>query len=161
MDILTTNWTQKIQSNPVANCILNSNKFTLKNYRVATATRLTMFNTLNLMGPQYKRSRSFDGLPQEEDLEKRVLAKIAKPTEEEVLNINKNRFNGYGILPAKYVIYDSDDDEHDVEVPDYWANTYVQDYVNIEHPKERMCYVSALSSTPLQIKPPSVFFSDV
>ena len=44
---------------------------------------------------------------------------------------------------------------------DMWANVYVDDYINIHHPKIRFDYISALASRPLQIKPPSVFFSDV
>ena len=43
-----------------------------------------------------------------------------------------------------------------------WDNTYVKDYLNIHHPKLLPdYYIQALKQQPLQIKPPSVFFSDV
>ena len=42
-----------------------------------------------------------------------------------------------------------------------WANVFVDDYIHIHHPKIRHDYVSALAGRGLQIKPPSVFFSDV
>ena len=44
---------------------------------------------------------------------------------------------------------------------DYWANCYVKDFINIQHPKLRNCHVSALSTRQVDIKPPSVFFSDI
>ena len=44
---------------------------------------------------------------------------------------------------------------------DMWANTYVDDYINIHHSKIRHDYISLITGRPLQIKPPSVFFSDV
>ena len=61
-----------------------------------------------------------------------------------------------------------DEDEYELALSyeelqggDMWANTYVNDYINIHHPKIRMDYVTALTGRPLQIKQPSVFFSDV
>ena len=43
-----------------------------------------------------------------------------------------------------------------------WDNTYVKDYINIHHPKLLPdYYIQAMKQQPLQIKPPSVFFSDV
>ena len=42
-----------------------------------------------------------------------------------------------------------------------WDNVYVKDFININHPKLRSHYIHALTSKPLQIKEPSVFFSDV
>ena len=69
----------------------------------------------------------------------------------------------------------SDDDYIDIKgginlgfVGDYhgesgmWDNTYVKDYINIHHPKLLPdYYIQALKQQPLQIKPPSVFFSDI
>ena len=43
----------------------------------------------------------------------------------------------------------------------YWDNVYVKDFINIQHPKLRNCHVSALSTRQVDIKPPSVFFSDI
>ena len=42
-----------------------------------------------------------------------------------------------------------------------WDNVYVKDFININHPKLRSHYISALTSKPVQIAEPSVFFSDV
>lgn len=42
-----------------------------------------------------------------------------------------------------------------------WDNVYVKDFININHPKLRSHYISALATRPVQIAEPSVFFSDV
>ena len=42
-----------------------------------------------------------------------------------------------------------------------WDNVYVKDFININHPKLRSHYISALTSKPVQIAEPSVFFSDI
>ena len=42
-----------------------------------------------------------------------------------------------------------------------WDNVYVDDFINIHHPKLRGHYIDSLTGRPVQIKPPSVFFSDM
>ena len=44
---------------------------------------------------------------------------------------------------------------------DMWAGVYIDNYTNIHHPKLREDYIQYITNKPLQIKPPSVFFSDV
>ena len=104
------------------------------------------------------------------------LARDSKAQDAEVARMKKS-----GIVVAKKsaidnidhknfddaVEYDSDDsapeilDVDEINQNSMWDNVYVNDYIHIQHPKIRYDYINALAGKPLQIKPPSVFFSDV
>jgi hypothetical protein len=164
MDILTTNWTEKIKTNPVANCVLNSNRYDFARVR---------YNRPLQRASQIQRNRDGDGIEHINSFggaEKRMRVDHIKDFLNGKLSESQAIAKGHAEIAAHdarrwgwdFRFYDEPDQyEADVEVPDYWANTYVKDYINISHPKIRPCYVSAMSSQPLQIKPPSVFFSDV
>ena len=167
MDILTTNWTDKIKSNPVANSILNTNHVVYtrvlldKVLRSERQIQNTGYGTEIILDAGLPRQVWYDKDGAEyNDMKKNI------PDEQNAINAfryltDQTRRRG-GDVGRVFVPYHIDMGNHrEVDEQDYWANTYVQDYINIEHPKERLCYVSALSSAPLQIKPPSVFFSDV
>ena len=89
--------------------------------------------------------------------------------------VGENR-NSSGAALGNGIVISSDDDSDYAEYDDLylhfeggeeggssgmWDNTYVKDFIHIHLPKQRVCHVSALSNAPLQVKPTSVFFSDV
>lgn len=197
---LTTDWTHKIKTNPVANMILNSNQ--AKNYRVTLRELRAVPGKGKLMtdaflrkylSPEYVRDEIVDS----EGLEKIRNAYATPSQRQEAHNkiilasrggaeVEMKDDDDVGIVAvggaagrvvkvddndfSDAVEYDSDDeiDGEDILLSyeqasgsDMWANTYVDDYINIHHPKIRHDYVSALTGKPLQIKPPSVFFSDL
>lgn len=251
-DILTTNWTEKIKSNPTANLILNSNR--VKTYDVFTATLRTE-PSKGYLTEEYVYSHLGDkewhkGISQEEydqfytrmdrkheyvkgfnereeyakigrqliknrrreerKRRKRRQQKIEQNRQDRRLGIrrrkgdpNVNNVNqldvdidldhGQGIVQEEKFDGEEEDDgndnendndddavsvassvPHDVDLRerlmfvedehqggDMWANVYIDNYTNIHHPKLRYHIIDGMSSRPLAIKPPSVFFSDV
>ena len=189
---LTTNWTDKIKTNPVANMILNSNR--------ANMYRMKIYN-LGFVPPKGKLiTKGFIKYWQDEHIKSEGVFDVK----------GKKRMEGLYPSPAEYVqsynsaiiaqrkedeeksgievkVDDYDDDASDLDNEyvdaidadkdgvgpdlryvddewqegDMWANTYVDDYINIHHPKLRPEYITLITGRPLQIKPPSVFFSDL
>ena len=170
MDILTTNWTEKIKTNPVANLTLNSNKANLRYVYFQQADRYDDkygyldYDFRNSTLEKVEKSTWGEIKTQhesEDQLKHRIQEKRIKGGQRARRRRRDGNQNEDGILPSTFYEYNPEEDQEDEVIPDYWANTYVADYINISHPKIRPCYVSALSRTPLQIKPASVFFSDV
>ena len=167
-DYLTTNWTEKIKSNPVANLVLNSNRTNLHHLSWKTITNRNQYmqngETKDIFAfgreAQTINQNQIDWFKNNNVSKQQVIQKIEQ---------GQMPFGFFGAVnddgeapevdPIDF--YDINQIDENVEVPDYWANTYVQDYINIDHPKLRPCYIQALSNSPLSIKPPSVFFSDV
>ena len=227
---LTTNWTQKIKTNPVANMILNSKR--PKSYRVAMR-KLTkrpgegklMTNRFmaQFLGPEedveivdeeeFKaKLETYATIPQRREVHNKII--MAKRQEDELKLAEEAKKDGAGdgsgialgdagdvavvvggagdggddddvddeddddVLGAvkKYNDNDFDDavsvdseygseeylvDGEEIIGGDMWENVYVDDYINIHHPKLRPHFIDLISQKPLQIKSPSVFFSDV
>ena len=159
-DYLTTNWTEKIKTNPVANLVLNSNKQML-------------YSNLQGVLNHPREIKAGDGLFKDDEIDIDIYhaftynqddfnkLKERKFSEKQAIAVARQKINQGQSQPFGIHFYTDVDEEGMVEVPDYWANTYVQDYINIDHPKLRPCYIQALSNSTLSIKPPSVFFSDV
>ena len=57
-----------------------------------------------------------------------------------------------------YIVYENGEASYG---GDMWANTYVKDFINIHHPKQRAHVIDRISRNPLSVKGPSIFFSDV
>ena len=206
---LTTNWTEKIKTNPVANMILNSHRPKLYNIRLYGLShhppkgkkmtkdfinkyqgRPVREETLNEEDfkefiSKYasfdQRIKSHDSVVAAQQLE--LIAKdggdagiagsgIAVGDDDDVVVVadrgsgeeEKGEIVGDGAIKLE-----GDDLENEPYIYHYeetrggdmWENVFVDDYINIHHPKLRYDYISALTGKPLQIKPPSVFFSDV
>ena len=193
VDYLTTNWTEKIKTNPVANLILNNNfvKYKIGSLNEITGIRGTA-NNLKMPSKRQRFLRTSDNAYKNTSNKKTIRARIlddfgdvinpvdpnAAPgddddDEEENNNDNVVAEHDAMVIDADPEVevdfvpgfYTFGQEEYEDTEPDpnadMWANTYVKDYINIHHSKLRPCYVSALSSRPLEIKPPSVFFSDV
>ena len=177
---LNTNWTDKIKTNPVANKILNSNKTTIRpvvfhyvhEYDRNSGRLAEDRDAAHRADVDLKKWDIFKQNNQtNRQLVERIMDKRNATREERQQHYNNTgkdwpeaaKDNQWGMLPAwtYYADEDGDYDEHNVTIQDYWSNVYVKDFINIDHPKLRPCYVSAMSRNPLQIKPPSVFFSDV
>ena len=212
---LTTNWTEKIKTNPVANMILNSNRPSVYHILLRTLTHHPPKGRY-LTDEYFKKyllndNARYDVLD-EEQLEKikktyadreefkktynsAILAQRLEKMEQD--GIDAGIVGGDGDVNVVANANDDEDDlfgdeekeEKDVEYEalvesgefgeddvapeildviqeekvggDMWANVFVNDYINIHHPKLRYDYISAMTGKPLQIKPPSVFFSDV
>ena len=179
---LTTNWTEKIKTNPVANMILNSNR---RNLYQVNLTKLEYFpakgKKINKGFIQYW----LDEVPDEShtfDDENFSRIKKLYPSRKQYIHTYNKVVDAQRKADADAGIEVKEPDEDDytdaADVPeihqptlmdvedewqegDMWANTYVDDYINIHHPKLRHDYVTLITGRPLQIKPPSVFFSDV
>ena len=159
MDYLTTNWTEKIKTNPVANAMLNSKKYTFTGvifgkklqapYQIQESGRITgggVGRQALIRSDEWEEfERQF---PDEKDAPE-IYMNTRRQFASRNFPVDKASVQ-YHVKTGD--IFKSEDD--------YWDNLAV-DYINISHPKNRPCYVSAMSSHPLQIKPPSVFFSDV
>ena len=177
---LNTNWTEKIKTNPVANRILNSNKTTIRPVAFHFVDRYS--TTLGTLREDVDKGHREDvDIKKWEDFKQNYLTnrQLRDKIEDKRRATRKERqkyfdekgtympaaapSHQWGMLPAwVYEAYENGQyDEENTRILDYWANTYVKDYINIDHPKLRPCYISAMSKNPLHIKPPSVFFSDV
>ena len=208
---LSTNWTEKIKTNPVANMILNShrpklyrvklhqlthnpaegdyitsgfiNKFTDKDVRdeIITAKQFKRTRRAYSTIPEYIRSyNSVVAADDDSDDDDVAVAAVRGgagvgdkgqvfdgPAKDEkgIMGVEVKRKPD--LDKAREIDEDDYDDENlllsyeELQGGDMWANTYVNDYINIHHPRIRIDYVTALTGKPLQIKPPSVFFSDV
>ena len=192
---LTTNWTDKIKTNPVANMILNSHRPKLYRIQLQELTARPAKGKLmtNAFLNEYLSGPVRDETVDEEKflevkgtyatvserqlahntviLAERASADEKKDDDDDVVIA----LGGAGGIAAPLDDNDlKDADEYgelDGEDPlltyeemkggDMWANTYVDDYINIHHPKLRHDYITLITGRPLQIKPPSVFFSDV
>ena len=184
MDYLTTNWTEKIKTNPVANKILNGNKSqTIRHVSLARASEYNFEDNelddidMNDIVRNEINMNDWNAFVSQHNTEEQIINKIQKRyrgrrnqmqrrrnnnkdpevQQQEFEKMHDDKYGGYGILPAWFYDYNPDEEKRST----YWDNVYVKDYINIAHPKLRTCYVSAMSKNPLQIKPPSVFFSDV
>ena len=157
-DYLTTNWTEKIKSNPVANLILNNNSATFK---VRTLSKNASVAVGKVKQMQFNvGNENAQGIAEIQALDSLIEAfRGAKPDTNVYANDEAKEEAVEAALQKGIGTYQ--DYDFTVNDGDYWANTYVQDYINIDHPKLRPCYIQALSNSPLSIKPPSVFFSDV
>lgn len=168
-DYLTTNWTEKIKFNPVANLILNGNRTNLHNISWKTITNRDQY----MVDGDNEDIVAFGRLPKTLTQDEMNYFKKQNISKQQVIQRIKQGQMPFGFFGGRdgdgaapdidngIKFYDVNDVHKDVEVQDYWANTYVQDYINIDHPKLRPCYIQALGNSPLSIKPPSVFFSDV
>ena len=159
MNYLTTNWTEKMKSNPVANKILNKKK---RKYYHMIIYPFTGQNDLNEddkfdTGFLLETNRGWFNEKGRDNM--RFSEKFKSKAEIENMDLT-NVPNEYDDEEDHKLVYINNEKE-EIHRQKYFAHTYVNDYINIHHPKERICYVSALSSKPLSIKPPSVFFSDV
>ena len=219
---LTTDWTKKIKTNPVANMILNSHRpklYDIKLYQLShhpgpgkkiskrffhkykgSAVRddtLTEerfkdnFETAYASFPQYEQSYNSaidaakgivagQGDENANDGDDVAVVAIrggagagagqgdenANENDNAAIVLDGEKKDDDDDGDAVEIDYDNDDVQPIYEVDervggDMWANVFVDDYINIHHPKLRYDYISALASKPLQIKQPSVFFSDV
>ena len=220
---LTTDWTNKIKTNPVANMILNNNTPKEKYYRIRLRElthhpkegQLISYRFIrNFLGPvdrdeivteeylntaligsedgnyvtakQYKtsynsaiealRKHAVEGgddgivgagsgiaLDADSDDDVAIVADHGDGKEDEKEDVKEDdEFAG------AVDFEDENEDYPDILIAnelepsrDMWKNIFVDDYIHIHHPKVRSDYIYALTGKPLQIKPPSVFFSDV
>ena len=164
--LLTTDWTTKIKSNPVANKILNKNRYppppsfskVKKNLWSNWSQPQTKFDYgLNDAGSTFNF-----GLNDDND-DARSSSRYSELGWDFTMNHHIDRYAERNQEEEYYKQYDEVDDHDDngFKHGNYWDNTYVQDMINIHHPKIRPCYVAALRGQPVGVKPPSVFFSDV
>ena len=157
MDYLTTNWTEKMKTNPVANMVLNGRPRMLP-FEFRKLTSMDNFEQDPNTG--YDRISKWDALESKYIPENKWLRTMFHNMNEDYI-LQMEPDDVEELVEADKAIYIA----HDMNQPpidsDPWDNVYVKDYINIHHPKLRPCLISALNGKPLQIKPPSVFFSDV
>ena len=173
MDYLTTNWRDKMQTNPVANMILNNPKHKIGyKFKIRSLTHLpggraaAARDFVEYYGdPMIGLRDNVDFVPINDPLFK--ITKEQYPTQTELLNaINRLRRANAGRNWDDYA-EEKYKDGHWIEIADVWGKkqmwtkTFVNDYINIDHPKRRVHLIDAIANKPLQTKPPSVFFSDV
>ena len=172
VDYFKTNWTEKIKRNPVANKILNPKT----NYgglvvRQAVLDNYEFENNHTKTKIKKIQKTKGDGFYVTEQRLKNLLNdKDRPPTENEIIqqyhkqveDVRLGKIAAHSVVlpPKNSVIITADPTDKHFQEPDYFGNMYV-DFMNIHHPKLRVDYIQALSSQPLNIKPPSVFFSDV
>ena len=174
MDYLTTNWRDKMQTNPVANMILNNPR-----NKIGYITKVRGLTQLPANRDVVARDFvEYHGDPQIALISDRsgvipindplfTIAKEHYPTQTELLNaINRLRRANAGRNWNDYAEEKYKEGQW-IEISDVWGKkqmwnkTFVNDYINIDHPKRRVHLIDAIANKPLQIKPPSVFFSDV
>lgn len=214
---LTTNWTEKIKTNPVANMILNSNRPTAYHILLRTLTHHPPKG--RYLTDDYFKKYLLDDDARYDVVDEEQFAKIKKAYADReqfkksynsavlAQNLEKMQQDGIdagivggdgdvAVVPnaaandeEEDLFGDDEQEEKDVEYEaliesgdfgeddvapeildvmqeepvggDMWANVFVDDYIHIHHPKLRYDYITAMTGKPLQIKPPSVFFSDV
>ena len=237
---LTTNWTEKIKNNPVANMVLNSKNYKIWNVTLRSLTHAPPFG--HKMTEEFIQKHSTDQVFTFESENRKQHFVERFETQPEVIQMfnDRNRVGGYvkskrvkrrqqrqrqreqidimGMLAAGddvdvvanegddvgivgvpqrnrgkdeidadandddedegpdvggLLFYDEDDleslDEDDLQIVyeddpvtgDMWANMYVKDFINIHHPKQRVHIIDRIKTSPLSVKPPSVFFSDI
>ena len=194
MDYLSTNWTEKMKTNPVANKILNPNKvhnmlFTRSSYKNKDYVRNEKGELIDIKGKIiysriYPSSYWFNPPSEAQDAFNKRMANIKKQKlihqirRDEKWGSNWSSYNWARKSRLNYGFDEEDEDENnnneneqeehyatyetlESDKHEYFANTYIDDYTNIHHPKLRLDYVQAIKAQPLQIKPPSVFFSDI
>ena len=190
VDYLTTNWTEKIKNNPVANKILNKNKIPAVRYRstridthsFGAGNIVTDLHGPNLGGgiftdPQIFAKKNFSKIQGQKihsgewnvsDTKQRIMD-IHNTKQKKVndWNANLDFLNDFMEYKDDIPWTEMPDYYHElipsgmIEDDDYWQNMYVNDFINIHHPKLRIDHIQALSSQPLHIKEPSTFFSDI
>ena len=176
MDYFTTNWTEKMKTNPVANVILNP--------KATNQVRLTWWGYIPnedvlvnaeeysfvdiakraqvaeyYYDPKEWKEPKFWGtqLMKNMVVEKSKANELARHEEDpSQVFANERKIDSGDYGNNEFVEL-----EKHVDHQEYFNNTIVQDYINIHHPKLRLDYVQAIKAQPLQIKPPSVFFSDI
>lgn len=174
MDYLTTNWRDKMQTNPVANMILNNPKGRTKIGYVGKIKGLTVLPA-GVVKPNH--FVEYSGDPMIAILDEFEInhpddfmiaaSKKKYPTQTELMNAYNRIKEANPNMKWEDYQEEKYKDGRWIEISDVWAKknmwnkTFVNDYINIEHPKRRVHLIDAISSKPLQIKPPSVFFSDV
>ena len=173
MDYLTTNWRDKMQTNPVANMILNNPRNKIGSVtkirglpRLPADRDVVPRDFVQYHGDQHIALINDMGFKRPNDA-LFIAAKEEYPTQTELMNaINRIRRANPG-RPWNEIAEEKYREGRWIEIADVWGKkqmwtkTFVNDYINIDHPKRRVHLIDAIANKPLQIKPPSVFFSDV
>ena len=162
-DIFTTNWHNKMKTNPTANLILNNNRTTIrKNIFDYTELNKHRFDA-NTGEIDLFPFQQFKGADLYADTLS-ILLQTGQITTKEQLKEKILKSGDYmDVWSFTGKKYWDPESLHEYEVPDpeadMWANVYIDNYTHIHHPKLRPHLIDIITKQPLNIKEPSVFFS--